>query len=70
MNLKVLLQRDEDGWIVASVPALKGCHSQGKTREEALKNVREAVEGWLLAEQEIRVPPNLGPKIEVTAIAV
>jgi predicted RNase H-like HicB family nuclease len=34
------------------VPALKGCWSQGATREEALANVREAVEGWIEAEQD------------------
>lgn len=51
MQLMVVLAQDEDGWITASVPALKGCHSQGRTREEALANVREAVEGWLLVEQ-------------------
>ncbi len=46
----VTLSEGEDGWIVASVPALKGCHSQGRTREEALDNIREAIDGWLEAE--------------------
>lgn len=43
----VLLERDEDGWFVASVPAMPGCHTQGKTKAEALRNVREAMELWL-----------------------
>lgn len=43
------LSPGEDGWIIASVPALKGCHSQGRTREEALANIREAIDGWLEA---------------------
>ena len=43
----VTLTPDEDGWIVASVPALKGCHSQGRTREEALENIREAIDAYL-----------------------
>lgn len=47
MNLKVLIERGEDGYFVASVPALKGCWSQGKTRDEALTNIREAIELYL-----------------------
>ena len=47
MNLKVVIEEGEDGYYVASVPALKGCWSQGKTREEALKNIKEAVELYL-----------------------
>ena len=39
----VLLFRDEDGWS-ASCPRLPGCHSQGDTRDEALANIREAIE--------------------------
>ncbi|MCZ6547394.1 MAG: type II toxin-antitoxin system HicB family antitoxin, partial [Deltaproteobacteria bacterium] len=37
----------EDGYIVAECPALPGCVSQGKTKKEALKNIREAIEGIL-----------------------
>jgi len=47
MKVKVILEQGEDGWIVAHVPALPGCVSQGKTRDEAIDNVREAIEGWL-----------------------
>ena len=47
MNLKVVIEKGEDGYFVASVPALKGCWSQGKTREEALANIREAIELYL-----------------------
>ena len=52
MTLKVLLEPGEDFGFVARVPALRGCVSQGLTREEALHNVREAIEGWLEAEQD------------------
>ena len=45
MKFLVTLEEDEDGFIVASCPALPGCHSQGRDREEALSNVREAIEG-------------------------
>jgi predicted RNase H-like HicB family nuclease len=47
MKIKVILKRGEDGYIVAHCPALKSCWSQGKTREEALRNIREAVELYL-----------------------
>lgn len=47
MELRVVIERDEAGFFVAEVPALPGCVSQGRTREEALANIREAVAGWL-----------------------
>jgi predicted RNase H-like HicB family nuclease len=43
MKVKVVLQQGEDGYIVAHCPSLKSCWSQGKTREEALANIREAI---------------------------
>ena len=47
LKLEVVFEIDEDGWVVASCPTLAGCHSQGRTRDEALANSREAVEGYL-----------------------
>jgi predicted RNase H-like HicB family nuclease len=47
MKFRVLLQPDEDGMMVAEVPALPGCISQGATRDEALSNIREAIVGYL-----------------------
>lgn len=47
MRYTVILQRESDGGYVATVPALPGCVSQGDTREEALKNITEAVELYL-----------------------
>lgn len=44
MKVKILIEKGEDGYFAASVPSLKGCWSQGKTREEALENIREAIE--------------------------
>jgi predicted RNase H-like HicB family nuclease len=43
MTRRVLLYPGEDGFIVAEVPSLPGCISQGRTRDEALANVREAI---------------------------
>lgn len=47
MKLHVILEQDEEGYYTAEVPALPGCLSQGKTREEAVSNIKEAIEGWL-----------------------
>jgi predicted RNase H-like HicB family nuclease len=43
MTRRVLLYPGEDGYVVAEVPSLPGCVSQGKTRDEAVANVREAI---------------------------
>jgi len=66
MNLKVCIEEGEDGYFVASVPALKGCWSQGRTRDEALKNIKEAVELYLEAEE--MAPPANGREIVELAI--
>jgi len=48
MKFKVIIKEDkEDGGYNVSCPALSGCHSQGDTIEEALKNIKEAIEGCL-----------------------
>jgi predicted RNase H-like HicB family nuclease len=49
MKYRATLIEHEDG-VSVSCPALRGCHSQGKTREEALANIREAIREWLAAE--------------------
>jgi predicted RNase H-like HicB family nuclease len=40
----VVIERDEEGYYVASVPQLQGCHTQGKSRDEAMERIREAIE--------------------------
>ncbi|HDH06666.1 MAG TPA: type II toxin-antitoxin system HicB family antitoxin [Nitrospirae bacterium] len=47
MKLHVVIEKDEAGYYVAEVPALPGCLSQGKTYEEAIDNIKEAIQGWL-----------------------
>ena len=46
MKYTVILEREEDGGYHAFVPALHGCHSQGDTLEEAVENIREAMEAY------------------------
>lgn len=47
MKLHVIIEQDEAGYYVAEVPALPGCFSQGKTYEQAIANIKEAIKGWL-----------------------
>ena len=49
MKFTVTLVDDEDGYIVASCPILPGCHSQGRSREEAIANIKEAIRGYIVS---------------------
>ena len=44
MRFPVTMYQDEDGWYVVECPAIPGCMSQGKTHDEALSNIREAIQ--------------------------
>ena len=44
---EVVIYRGEDGYWVVECPSLPGCVSQGKTKAEAIANIREAIEGWI-----------------------
>lgn len=47
MNFKILFEKCEEGGYTVYVPALPGCISEGETKEEAMKNIREAIELYL-----------------------
>jgi predicted RNase H-like HicB family nuclease len=47
MKLKVVLEKSEEGGYTAFVPSLPGCISEGNTREQALANIKEAIELYL-----------------------
>ncbi len=51
LQFAVTMETDEDGFYVASCPALSGCHSQGRTRDEALNNIAQAIRGYLASMQ-------------------
>lgn len=56
MRLKVVLEPSDEGGYTVFVPALRGCISEGDSREEALLNIREAIELYLdLADEEISI---------------
>ncbi len=56
---QVLIYPGEDGYWVAEVPSLPGCISQGKTKEEAIANIKEAIEAYVesLIQDGLPVPP-------------
>jgi predicted RNase H-like HicB family nuclease len=56
MRFPVILTKGEDGYIVVECPVLPGCVSQGKTREEALVNIREAIELYLETREVYELP--------------
>jgi predicted RNase H-like HicB family nuclease len=56
MKLTVTLEPGEDGWFVAEDSSIPGCISQGKTREEAMANIREAITACLEVRAEQKLP--------------
>jgi predicted RNase H-like HicB family nuclease len=53
LNLTIVYEDGGDGWIVASIPAVRGVHSQGRTRAEARENVIDALQTLLAPDQEL-----------------
>ena len=54
--LQVVIYPGEDGYWVAECPSLPGCVSQGKTKEEAMQNIKEAIRGYIAALEEDGLP--------------
>ena len=65
MKFRVVIEQDEDGVFVASVPSLPGCHSQGKTRAEAMANIREAMDVYVesLRAHGDPIPPGIAEEV-------
>ena len=62
----VTLEQDEDGFIVASVPSLPGCYSQGRNEDEAIANIKEAIRGYIASMRKHGEPiPNIKEVREV-----
>lgn len=54
LQFKVLIEQDEDGYFVASVPELSGCHTQGKTLEQVRERIKEAIGLYLDVHQDLK----------------
>jgi len=73
MEYKIVLEPDaEDGGYVAHCPALPGCYSQGDTRDEALQNIREAIEAYIesLKKDNLPIPLPVEPEIASVRVSV
>jgi predicted RNase H-like HicB family nuclease len=68
MKYRVNIEKDEDGVFIARCPALPGCISQGKTRKEALANIKDAMEGYLASLKKHNEP--MPPSIEEETVEV
>jgi antitoxin HicB len=65
MKYRVLIEEDEDGVFVAEVPSLPGCISQGRTRNEAIENAKEAIAVYLesLEAHGEPIPPSISEEV-------
>ena len=65
MKFRVVIEQDEDGQFIASCPTLPGCWSQGKTREEARRNIADAMKGYIesLRKHGDPIPPPISEDI-------
>ncbi len=70
MKYRIIIEQDEEGTFVAECPSLPGCVTQGKTRAEALKNIKDAIQGYLesLRKHNEPIPPSIEEEmVEVNA---
>ena len=70
MKLRIMIEQDEDGIFVAECSSFPGCISQGKTRNEALTNIKDAVRGYIasLKKHNEPIPPSIQEEVvEVNA---
>jgi predicted RNase H-like HicB family nuclease len=70
MIFHVKVEKSDDGWFVVECPALPGCVSQGRDEKEALDNIKEAIVGWLWAEDQKAVASLRSSNTEPIVVAV
>jgi len=68
MKFRTIIEQDEDGNYVVQCPALPGCISEGKTREEALASIKDAIEGYVASLKKHNEP--IPPPIEEETVEV
>ncbi|MFH1649873.1 MAG: type II toxin-antitoxin system HicB family antitoxin [Candidatus Woesearchaeota archaeon] len=51
----VIIERDEDGWLVSNVVGLPGCHTQGKTMDELLARTKEAIQAYVGEDEDTEI---------------
>jgi predicted RNase H-like HicB family nuclease len=70
VKFRIVIEPDEEGIFVATVPSLPGCISQGPTRAEALQSIREAIEGYVesLRERGEPIPPAINEEVIDVAV--
>ncbi|MEK7275325.1 MAG: type II toxin-antitoxin system HicB family antitoxin [Candidatus Desantisbacteria bacterium] len=68
MILNIIIEPGENGYYIASCPAIKGCHSQGKTTEETLNNIKEAILGCLEVLNERTIKNNESQQLYQVAV--
>jgi len=61
-QLPIFIEKDEDGFYVVECPVFSGCYSQGKTIDEALKNIREVIDLCLEEKENKQALKNLRPQ--------
>lgn len=64
----VVIEKDEDGWFIADVPSLPGCHTQGETKEDVLKNIKEAILLYLEVVEEKKIKERKNSSLQNTFI--
>jgi len=67
MRFRILIRQDEDGMFVSEAPELPGCISQGKTRQDAVANIKDAISGYLasLKKHNEPIPPVDAETVEI-----
>ena len=65
MKYRIIIEQDEDGIFVSECPSLPGCISQGKTRQEAVKSIKDAINGYIesLKKHDEPIPPSIEEEV-------